>query len=438
MKFIDIAYIKVKAGNGGNGIVAFRKELYVPKGGPSGGDGGKGGNIVFIGSSSIRTLIELSFNKLIKAEDGKNGQSKNMHGKNGSDKIIKVPIGTILINKKDNSLIFDINKAGQKIIVAKGGIGGRGNARFASSINQAPTIFEQGNLGENKEIICELKLLADVGFVGLPNVGKSTLLSVLTKAKPVIKDYEFTTINPQLGVCSVNKTNSFVIADLPGLIKGASLGKGLGYFFLKHIERCSVIVHVIDASLSLKQIIKNYNIIFNELKSYNFKLLQKQQLIILNKIDKISDEKIINNFKKYLLKNNIKIELVPVSSLKKINLEILKFKINDLIKNSNISNSLSIIEEEFNINNKSKHKVYKFKQDFKTKFIINNLGNGRWEIKGNAVFEIYHRFPTITVDNLLKFNQELIKLGVFKELRKKGAKNGDTIKIFKIEMEWKD
>ena len=438
MKFVDSIKLTVSAGKGGDGAVAFRRELYIPKGGPAGGDGGKGGDVIFVASTNINTLLELKFQKLIKAKDGDNGQQKNMHGHSAKDRYIKVPVGTLVINEKTNSIICDFKINHQEFIIAKGGSGGRGNSRFANSRNKAPTIFECGNLGEELEITLELKLLADIGFVGLPNAGKSTLLSVLTKAKPQIADYEFTTINPQLGV-SIDKNNrSFVIADLPGLIKGASLGKGLGLLFLKHIERCRVIVHIIDASNNygkddVNDIYKRYQIIVNELKAYNPKLLKREQLIVLNKIDVEGSSQSI-----LLLKDKIKnIKIIEVSALQQKNLEQLKIEIANLLEN-NDATPLWTTEDKNKIL-KDNHKLYKF-NDFQSvdSFKITNLGNGRWNVTGDGVFKIYHKFPPTTSDNLLVFNNQLKKLGIFEELRNKKALSGDTIIIFDIEMEWKD
>jgi GTP-binding protein len=271
MKFIDIVTIKLQAGKGGDGAVAFHRELYVPIGGPSGGDGG---SITFVGDEGMNTLLDLKYQREIKALDGEKGDIKNMHGKNAPNKYIKVPLGTLIYNNTTNNIICDITENNQEFVVAKGGNGGRGNVRFANSKNKAPTIFEAGELGQAIEIRCELKVLADVGLVGLPNAGKSTLLSKISKANPQIADYPFTTLTPQLGVAKDSKGHSFVVADLPGLIKGASLGKGLGYDFLRHIERCKIIVHVIDMSgnYGTEDICENYLKIQNELKSYNYKL----------------------------------------------------------------------------------------------------------------------------------------------------------------------
>lgn len=246
MQFIDRVKIKVKAGNGGDGITAFRREKYIPFGGPSGGDGGNGGSVVFEADENKSTLLDLRFSKLVQAKHGDNGKTKKMHGARGKDAIIRVPQGTLIKNPKTGAILADLTKHGQRAIIAKGGKGGRGNFHFKSANNTAPQFSEKGGLGEEFEIGIELKLLADVGLVGFPSVGKSTLLSVVSRARPEIASYDFTTITPNLGMVQVPDGRSFVMADLPGLIEGASSGKGLGHQFLRHIERCRVIIHVID------------------------------------------------------------------------------------------------------------------------------------------------------------------------------------------------
>ncbi len=430
MRFVDLIELEITAGKGGDGAVAFRRELYVPKGGPAGGDGGKGGDVIFEASNNLNTLVELSFQKIIKADDGANGQHKNMHGHKAKDKYIQVPVGTIIFNKETNEIICDLKNNKEQFIVAKGGKGGKGNARFVNSKNKAPTIFECGDLGEHLFIRCELKLLADVGFVGLPNAGKSTLLSVLTKAKPQIAGYSFTTISPQLGVCIDKNKRSFTIADLPGLIKGASLGKGLGHIFLKHIERCRVIVHVIDASSNYtydSNLFIKYQTIINELREYNPSLLKRKQIIVLNKIDAETSIKNIEEFKK----NNISEKMIEVSGLNRLNLENLKIEIGNLL-------DLAKSEENNEFVEKKDHFIYEYKNIMSSDFIVSNLGNGKWNVSGKAVFKIYHKYPPKTYDNLLVFNDQLKTIGVFDELRKQKAKDGDLIIIYDLEMEWKD
>lgn len=288
MHFIDEAIIKVKAGDGGNGCISFRHEKYVPKGGPDGGNGGNGGNVIICADQHLSTLLDYKYKKYYRSENGENGRGKSQDGKYGKDIILFVPCGTIIRDITKKRPIADLIKHGDKIIVAKGGKGGRGNKEFATPTNQAPRFAEQGKKGEELEIILELKLLADVGLVGLPNAGKSTLISVISAARPKIADYPFTTLVPNLGMVRISENKSFVVADIPGLIEGAHKGKGLGTQFLKHIERTKLIVFLIE--VTSENPIKDYQILLNELKSYNPRILKKRKILAITKMDLISDE----------------------------------------------------------------------------------------------------------------------------------------------------
>ncbi|MFC1659345.1 GTPase ObgE [Pseudomonadota bacterium] len=322
MQFIDEADIFIKAGDGGNGAVSFHRAKYVPRGGPDGGDGAKGGDVVVVCVESLNTLIDFRYERKFEAERGGNGKGKNMYGAKGKNKIIKVPIGTQIFDEYRN-LIVDITKVGQEFILAKGGNGGFGNAHFKSSVNQAPKNANLGMEGEQFWVHLELKLLSDAGLIGFPNAGKSTLLSVITRAKPKIADYPFTTLEPQLGIVYIDE-NEFVLADLPGLIEHASKGRGLGDRFLKHIERCGVLIHLID--INSKNLIKDYKTIRNELKNYNLKLAKKPEIIALNKIDMILDEEIkerVKEFKK-VVKNK---KIFTISNITQKNLTELKREI---------------------------------------------------------------------------------------------------------------
>jgi GTP-binding protein len=289
MSFVDEVSIYVKAGDGGRGCVSFRREKYVPKGGPDGGDGGKGGDVVIQGDKNLYSLLDFKYKKIYRAERGKNGSGNNRKGRDGKDCVIRVPLGTI-IYQEDGDLFFlkEILEDKESFVVAKGGRGGRGNARFASPVNQAPERFEQGEKGEEKKLRLVLKLMADVGLVGLPNAGKSTLISRLTRAKPKIAEYPFTTLTPQLGVANVDN-ECFIVADIPGIIKGAAKGKGLGLRFLRHVERTTSLVWVIDGSSEKPE--ADYQILKEELASYDPKLLEKRRLVVLNKVDLISEDK---------------------------------------------------------------------------------------------------------------------------------------------------
>ena len=319
MKFLDQAKIFIKAGAGGAGSSSFRREKFIEFGGPDGGDGGKGGSIIFISSKNLNTLIDFRYQQHFKAENGENGQGKKKTGKSGKDLILKVPVGTQIFEEDNNTLIEDLTKSEQKVIIAKGGKGGLGNVKFKSSVNQAPRKKTNGNIGENFWIWLQLKVIADIGIIGMPNSGKSSLLSVLTSAKPKIANYPFTTINPNLGVASYNN-KEIILADIPGLIEGAHEGIGLGDKFLRHIERCNSILHLID--ITNNNLLDNYSKVRKELFKYSNKLVKKKEIIVFNKIDMIKKEEIdkkVNVFKK-----KIKKKILIISALKHIGLNDVK------------------------------------------------------------------------------------------------------------------
>lgn len=313
MKFIDYAKISVSSGKGGDGCIAFLREKFRPKGGPSGGDGGKGGNIVFQSDSKLTTLQDYSYNKQYFAKAGENGKGKNMHGKNAQNIILKVPVGTIVRDIDQNKIIYDFNNDNEEIIVCKGGNGGFGNARFKTNKNPAPRFANPGEKGILLNLELELKVLADVGLVGFPNAGKSTFISSISNAKPKIADYPFTTLIPNLGIVKYSQYKSFVMADIPGLIEGASIGKGLGTQFLKHIERTKILVFIID--LNSEDVENEYNLLCNELKSFDEKLLNKPKIILLSKLDLIPKEDVDSLFFK-----NIK-DVIKISSISKVNID---------------------------------------------------------------------------------------------------------------------
>ncbi len=425
MKFIDLIKLKVKAGKGGDGIIAFRRELYVPKGGPSGGDGGNGGSVIFIGDEGLNTLLDLRKTREIKATAGENGKPKNMHGKNGTNTVVRVPLGTIVKDEKTGTIIADITKNKQTAVIAKGGIGGRGNAKFASSTNRVPKISENGTAGQEFEIICELKLLANAGLIGLPNAGKSTFLKVVSAAKPLIADYPFTTLDPQLAVVT-NNNESFVIADLPGLIAGASDGKGLGLQFLKHIERCQVLVHMIDISDEKSDHFLTYQLIKQELSKYNKKILAKPEIVVANKIDLLED---LSAVKK--LEQAIKKPVFAISALKKEHLKPLIAEIAKLVKSVHTEIPEDVQEE---------HVLYKYqaKPNAQPEVVITKVKEHQWEVTGSAVSKIAERNPLNTYQNILLFRIKLQDLGVFEQLRKKGIKKGDSVKIYNYDMIWEE
>ncbi len=426
MRFIDITKLKITAGKGGDGVVAFRRELYVAKGGPSGGDGGRGGNIIFIGDSGINTLLDLRKNKEIIAENGKNGGAKNMHGRKGVNTYVRVPLGTIIRDNKTQNILGDIVKDKQEIIIAAGGIGGRGNARFASATNRVPKICEKGMPGQHFEIICELKLLANAGLVGLPNAGKSTLLGAISASTPSVADYPFTTLNPHLGVVSVDKNHNFVMADLPGLIAGASLGKGLGLQFLRHIERCQVLIHMIDISDKTQDHFLNYQLIINELANYNKDLTEKPQLIVANKIDLPDAEA---NLKKIIAQ--IKLPIIAISAKKRLNLQGLIKEIANAIKKEQL--------QQVNNDENEQHIVYQYlKKEEIPQIIITKITNNQWSVTGKTIEVIYQKNPLNNYHNILLFKIKLQDLGVYDQLRKQGIKKGEHFKIFNYDMIWEE
>ena len=341
--FVDQVRLNVAAGNGGNGAVAFRREKYIAKGGPAGGDGGSGGSVVFVATQDLSTLLDLRYSKILQAEHGENGMAKSCHGKNSDDLIVRVPMGSIIFNDENGKIIADLTEDGQSKVIAAGGRGGRGNIRFATPRNTAPELAENGELGQKLSIRVELKLLADVGLVGFPSVGKSTLISVVSACKPKIANYHFTTLVPNLGVVGVNDGRSFVMADLPGLIEGASTGTGLGHQFLRHIERTRVVLHVIDMSGSEgRDPYDDYVTINKELGEYRYNLMARPQIIVANKMDVEGAEEQLERFREQIYAdaevtddyeaNEAGIQIVPISSATRMGIDELLYKTADLLE----------------------------------------------------------------------------------------------------------
>lgn len=416
-KFIDEIKITLQAGKGGDGMISFRREAHVDRGGPDGGNGGNGGNIYFVGDLGKNTLLSLYRSKHITAFDGVKGGSKNLYGANGKDMYVKVPIGTLVYKQK--KLIADIIKPDVPFLVAKGGKGGRGNAKFKTSKNTAPRICENGLLGEKYEATISLKILSDVGIVGKPSAGKSTLLNVLSNAKAKVATYEFTTLVPQLGMVKYFD-NSFTIADLPGLIKGASLGKGLGIQFLKHIERCKIIAHLIDFGEESKNPINDYLEINKELENYKFNLHQKKQVVIANKKDLQSFSKNLKMFKEKFPG----VVVVEISAILKENLDDVKKVLWEMIQKT-----LFIPTEENN-----EEVVITYEPDF----YVKSPFKGFFEVTGKKIEELYQRIPISSYDNLLRFNNILKKIGVWDELIRQKISPGDTVQIYSYQFEWED
>lgn len=423
--FTDYVKIIVKAGNGGNGAISFRREKYVAAGGPDGGDGGKGGDIYFEVDPDANTLIDFRYNKKFKAENGKNGEGAHKYGKSGEDLYIKVPIGTIVKDASNNIILADLSHPGQKELILAGGRGGKGNSHFATSTRQAPRFAQDGEKGEEKELILELKLLADVGLIGFPNVGKSTFLSMTTSATPKIADYHFTTLEPNLGVVKTEYGDSFVIADIPGIIEGASEGTGLGLQFLRHIERTRLLLHVIDVSGSEgRNPVQDFNTINEELKKYSEKLSKRKQIIVANKVDILQDEKTYQELEETAKENNMEIFKISAATGEGIT-ELLKY----------VSEVLKKLPKEDLIETENE-KVYTLEE--KNDEYTIEKEDGKFVIKGEAVERIMRRVNIADNESLYYFQKSLDNLGVNEKLKKMGIQEGDIVKIDDYELEWED
>ncbi|MGF0052176.1 GTPase ObgE [Catenibacterium mitsuokai] len=423
MKFIDRVKIYVQAGTGGNGTVAFRREAHVPKGGPSGGDGGRGGSVIFVATNSLSTLLDLRYYREYKAQNGEKGHAKKMHGADADDLVIRVPVGTCVYDDDTGNIIADLTKDGQRAVIAKGGRGGRGNARFASSRNPAPKICENGEPGEKFNLRVELKLLADVGLVGFPSVGKSTLLSVVSKARPQIADYHFTTIVPNLGVVQVKDGRSFVMADLPGLIEGASQGKGLGHQFLRHIERCRVIVHIIDMSGNEgRDPYEDYVTINKELGEYEYRLLERPQIIVANKMDGDEAEENLKKFKEKLGDQKVFPIIAPIHE----GIDAVLYAVAD---------ALETAPDFFNQEEEQESVLYTYKEEEKP-FTIHNKGNGVWEVTGKKVERLVQMASFTTDDGFQRFALQIRNMGIDDALREAGCEDGDTVRLYDFEFEF--
>lgn len=422
--FVDEVVIKVEAGNGGDGCTAFRREKYIEMGGPYGGNGGHGADIIFKVDEGLHTLLDLRYQKIIKGHNGENGRGKNQHGKGAEPLIVKVPQGTVVTDLETGLIIADLTKKDQQEIIAKGGRGGRGNTAFKTQTNTAPDYSEHGEEGEKKSLKIEVKLLADVGLVGLPSVGKSTIISMISKSKPKIAAYHFTTLTPNLGVTKASDGRSFVIADLPGLIKGASQGEGLGDKFLRHIERTRVIAHVIDMSGSeMRDPYEDYLLINNELKEFNSKLLEKPQIIIANKMD-IPEAR--ENLEKF--KEKVDCEIYEVSAVTNTGLQKVVDRLADLLDTLPINP----LYDESQIES---HVLYKFKKE--EPFAITKEDD-IWVISGKEVERIFKMAKFNSDEAIYRFAKKLRRMGIDDKLSSLGAKEGDQVRILDFYFDYKD
>ncbi len=422
--FYDKAKVFVKGGDGGNGCVAMRREKYVPEGGPWGGDGGRGGSVIFLADEGLNTLVDFRYKSHFKAERGRHGMGKGMHGRSGEDLILRVPVGTIVRDAETDELIADIVKPGEKVVVAKGGRGGRGNMRFATALNKAPTIAEKGEPGEERWLRLELKLIADVGLVGFPNAGKSTIISSVSAAKPKIADYPFTTLVPNLGVVRLFEGESFVMADIPGLIEGAHAGVGLGHEFLRHVERTRVLVHVIDAAGSEgRDPLQDFYVINSELSKYDPKLAQRPMVIAANKMDVLQAQENLNKLQREL---GGKYEIFPVSAVTGQGLDKLILRIGQLLKE---------IPKELEDYAAEEEKVIRYKPE--QRFVIKKE-NDVFVISGKEIEKHVVMADLNNDQSVERLGRIMDKMGIYKALREAGAVEGDTVRIKDFEFEYVD
>lgn len=420
--FVDEVILNLEAGRGGDGCMAFHREKFVAMGGPFGGNGGKGGDIIFKVDEGLRTLVDLKYKKTFKGNSGLNGEGKNKNGKSALDTIIKVPLGTTIKDNNTGVVIADLTKKDEEVIVCYGGRGGRGNVTLATRSNPCPSYAERGEPGETRQIKVELKMLADVGLVGLPSVGKSTILSMISNANPKIASYHFTTLSPNLGVVKTKDNYSFTVADLPGLIEGASTGVGLGHKFLKHIERTKIIAHVIDMSGSEnRDPYEDYLVIRNELKEFSDKLINKEEIIIANKMDLENSKENLKIFKSKVNK-----KIFEISALNNTGLDDVINKLSILVKNTKE-------EELYDKDIIESHVLYKFKYE-KPYTIIKE--NNAYVIKGDVVEKIFKMTNFNTDEAISRFGKKLRNMGVDEELEKMGIKEGDIIRVLDYEFEY--
>lgn len=423
--FIDYTKIIIKSGDGGNGATSFRREKYVAAGGPDGGDGGKGGDVYFVVDPDSNTLIDFRFNKKFKAQNGENGRGSNCYGKNGDDCYIKVPLGTVVKDFETGKVIADLSEKGQKELVLKGGRGGKGNTHFATSTRQVPNFSIDGEKGKEKEVILELKSLADVGLVGFPNVGKSTILSKVTAATPKIADYHFTTINPNLGVVKTEYGDSFVIADIPGIIEGASEGVGLGIQFLRHIERTRLLLHVLDvAGTEGRNPIEDFHKINEELKKYSEKLANRKQILVANKIDSVQTLENMEAIEQLAKENNL--ELFKISAVTGEGLKELFQYVSEVLK--------TLPKEEIvDIDDRIVYTLEEEEEPFTVEVV-----NGEFIVQGPAAERIMRRVNVEDNESFAYLQRSLKKIGIDEALREKGIKDGDSVVLVDWEFEWYD
>lgn len=422
--FIDRARIQVKAGDGGDGMSSFRREKFVPKGGPSGGDGGRGGDVVFIVDNNVNTLLDFRYKRKFVAKNGDNGQTKNCYGQKAEPLYIKVPPGTIIKDEESGEVLADLTEVGQETVIVRGGRGGRGNARFVNSINRSPTFSEKGEPGEGRSLVLELKLLADVGLVGYPSVGKSSLVSMVSAARPEIAEYHFTTLVPVLGVVSLGPEHSFVIADIPGLIEGAHEGVGLGHDFLRHVERTKIIVHVVDVSgIEGRDPIEDYQRINKELKLYNERLANRPQIVAANKMDLPEAQENYQRFKEFIESEGK--EIFPISAATNEGLKELMIRVSKALDD--------YVEEPEAV---AEVKVYE--DSAEADFVIKRDEVGDFVVVSKSLEKLV-AMTKFENDEALRRFQNIWRLkGVDEALKARGIKEGDTVHVGEMEFEFKE
>lgn len=428
--FVDKAKIYVKGGDGGDGLIAFRREKYVPEGGPAGGDGGRGGSVIFRVDEGLRTLMDFRYQRHFKAQRGEKGRNKSQHGAGAEDLIVRIPPGTLIIDEETGDVLADMTRQGQQVVVARGGRGGRGNIRFATPNNPAPELAENGEEGQERWIILELKVMADVGLVGFPSVGKSTLLSVVSAAQPKIGAYHFTTITPNLGVVDVGEGRSFVMADLPGLIEGAHEGVGLGHEFLRHIERTRVIIHVVDmAGSEGRDPFDDWEKINGELKLYNAELEKRPQIVAANKMDMPDAAENLRVFREKVLKVRPDLLILPISSLTREGVPELLYKTADLLDQIPEAPAIEEVSEI------QERKIYKLEKEEDNSFTITR-DNEAFVVQSPRIERMMKRMQLNSHDSILKLARTMRHMGIDDELRKRGATDGTVVRIGDFEFEF--
>ena len=423
--FIDKARIFVKAGNGGNGAVAFRKEKYVPAGGPDGGDGGNGASVIFEVDLGLRTLMDFKYQRKYHAEPGGDGTKGKRAGKNGEDLVLKVPAGTVIKDEATGLILADLKEEGDRAVIARGGRGGKGNQHFANSVRQAPAFAKSGTDGQERWVVLELKMIADVGLLGFPNVGKSTFLSVVTKAKPKIANYHFTTLTPNLGVVQTKFGESFVLADIPGLIEGAAEGIGLGHDFLRHVERTKVLIHIVDISgIEGRDALEEFDKINDELRLYNERLSTRPQVVVANKADILEDESIFEDFKNELESRGYKVFKMSAATRQGVD-EVIAYV-------------TQLLQEVEDVEFVTEEAMYRPELDVQEEegLTIEVDEDGVYVVEGKALRRIMYSVYFDDMESLQYFQKAMESQGVFDRLREMGIEDGDTVRIYELEFEF--